>query len=390
MTLPLVLLSLAGSLAVLIFELAARRLPALPAGWPRGSARPRVIVVQPIVSRDPRLLACCRAWLRSADAYPGRAAVVFSTTEDVAPSLWELARDFRRLDVRVAVVGAESRLDERGLDKSHRLTAAQREAEKMAPDGGAILIAVDPDVRPVGRDAVERLAAATPEPGAIASVLIPPLRPGPSTPLWQRLQHVQARSLSQILALGSLVFGRLQGMVQGFCAVVWLRDLQRLGGWDEASEYLTDDICLGVRAAREGLAVRLFRPDPALATETHGGLSAYLRQQVRWSAMRRQCRGAVQLSMLLGLPLKLPVIAGALAFALEPGAWTGAVALVALGAEAWGLCRAPLDLLLIPVEEILTFGSHLCGLLARRSRYGPWVYSIDRRSRIVSKRWVGA
>jgi hypothetical protein len=385
----LVALSLAGTVAAICFRIARARLAPLPPALPPAEA-PAVFLVQPIVAFDAESLENHRAWLASAAAYPGAATLVWSTLEEAAPALEALRKEFPALAVHVLGVAPDARRVEPGVDKAHRLSAAMREVSRLAPAGGAVVAYIDADVVPAVPDALARLVAGAPRPGHIASVTIPPIQLLPSRPLWQRLQRLQARSLDQVLAVGALLFQRLEGIVQGYCSVLWEEDLRRLGGFEAVTDHLGEDIGLGVRAARAGLKSRVFDASPCLFTRSPAAtLEAYARQQKRWSAMRRACPGVVQLSMLVGLPLKLPVVTGLLALLVAPGVGTAALAGLAVGVAASALARSPLDVLLLPAEELATVGAHLVGLFARSARHGPWVYVLDLRARISRKHWVG-
>lgn len=386
----LVGLSLLGTAAAVGFRLARQSVHPLPAPMPPAAAPPAVFLLQPIVATDAATLENYRAWLASAAAYPGRVTVVWSTLEEAVPALAALRAELPALAVELVATSGEARRAEVGVDKAHRLAAAMRVVERLAPGGGALIVAVDADVVPGSPDALARLVAAAPRPGRIASVTIPPLRLAPERPLWQRLQRLHARSLNQILAVGALLFTRLEGIVQGYCSVFWDADLRRLGGFEDAANHLGEDIALGVRAARAGVETTLFDADACLETWSPGSTPrSYALQQKRWSAMRRACPIPVQALMLVGLPLKLPVTAALAALALDPSAAPALAAVAAIGVVGRSLARDALDVALLPCEELTTVASHLWGLAARRARHGPWVYCVDARGRIAGKRWVG-
>lgn len=384
----LLVLSVLGQVFLLVLHGARRRVPRLPDRVPHDGPAPHVLLIKPVLHDDARTLDRLRGWLRSAERHPGRSGVIFTTAEETAPGLRDLAREFPGLEIRVVSVTHEARFREAGLDKSHRLIAAEALVRELAPDGSALLVVTDEDLTPTDARAVERLAAAASRPGTIVALTIPRLSVDGRLRGWRRLQDLHYRSLSQVLALAASWLGRVQGMVSGYCMVIWVADLERLGGWKEVVSHLGEDVAIAVRATRAGIETRLFDPEGVLLTDDPDRRpSAFLRQLQRWAALRHSCRLLLRVAMLGGLPLKLATVSGTLALVLSQDAASALVFASAFVVSGLVLARSPRDLPLLPLEELLTVAIHLWGTFSRWIRFAPWLYRIDRKGIIVEKRW---
>lgn len=339
---------------------------------------------------DAATLGRCNAWIASAVAYPGRAAVVFSSVEPLAEVLAARARRHPSVDVRVVAGAPGERRREPGLDKAHRLMAAEAVACEILGDEDGVLLCCDEDVDPLDPRCVERLVAAAPRPGLAATVTNAPA-PASAAP-WS--VHVRAANIAfnnQVYALADVLVRRIQGVLLGWTMVVWSSDLRRVGGFASATGTLTEEIELGVAFARAGIRTRLFDDSGAFAIHQEpGSLASWWHQQVRWRAQLRACPAPLLAALLLLFPLSLPVLTSFGAFVSSPGL-AGAL----LVAAAFAVCRRtlavePKRLWVLPCQELLTLSALVAGLFARSVRWGPWEYRTDLRSRIVEKRWLPA
>ncbi len=163
-------LSLLSVLAAIVIGRLRRRLPPLPDELLRGGDAPPVVLLKPVLRADAATLARCHAWIASAAAYPGRAAVVFSSVEPSAEALGKLACEHPSVEVRVCSCLPAQRQREPGLDKVHRLMAAEALSHEILTGRDGILLACDEDVEPLDPRCVERLAAAAPHPGTAVTV----------------------------------------------------------------------------------------------------------------------------------------------------------------------------------------------------------------------------
>ncbi len=378
-------LALAGGCAALALYAIRRAVPRLPEAPPGPDPR-RVILVKPVLASDPETLERCRAWLRSAESYPGRVGVIFSTARAVEPALSGLAPEFPGIEVRVVSCDPHARRREPGFDKGHRLAAAGPEIDRMLGEEDAVLLLSDEDVSPLERDCVARLVAAAPAPGVAATITYPAASTLHAT-WWDRVGTTNMAFNNWIYATGSAYFGHLQSVVLGWTTVVWRSDLQRVGGLAQAAE----DVGLGVALRRHGIRGRLFDPERQLAIFEHRPTwRAFWDQQVRWRALLRGCHPILVGLMVVLMALMVPTSAALLALAFQPSLAAAALVVSALAVQALTLGVPARSTWQIPAHELVALSTQLVGMSTRRIRWGPWIYRIDRGARVVAKTWCGA
>jgi len=367
-----------------------RRLAPLPEGLRLGGDAPPVVLLKPVLRHDPATLARCRSWIESAEAYPGRAAVVFSTVTEASRALAALGREFPAVEVRVTGCPPQRRRLELGLDKAHRLMDAEEVAQELLAGEDGILLTSDEDVDLLDRRSVERLAAGAPHPGVAATVTNAPALPE-DAPWHARVSAVNMAFNNEVYALTDVLVRGDQSVLLGWTTAIWASDLRAIGGFASAASDLTEEVRLGIGCARRGVRTRLFDDSGAFAVrEEAGTLASRWEQQVRWRAQLRACPLRVLAWMGLLLPLSFPLLLAAVCFAASPGVGTAALVFSALFVSQQTLGLEPRCLWIAPCHEIFALCAHVAGGLTRRVRWGAWDYRTNLRSRIVAKSWRSA
>lgn len=349
-----------------------------------------MVLLKPVLRSDPATLGRCRAWVESAEAYPGRAAVVFSTLADAGGALAALSREFPTVEVRVTACPPQRRRLEPGLDKAHRLMDAEELAHDLLAGEDGILLTSDEDVEPLDGCCVERLVAGAPHAGVAATVTNAPALPA-DAPWHARVAAVNMTFNNAVYALTDVLVRNDQGVLLGWTTAIWASDLRAIGGFASAARDLTEEVRLGIGCARRGVRTRLFDDSGAFAVrEDSGSLAACWQQQVRWRAQLRACPLRVLAWMALLLPLSFPLLLAVACLLAIPGAGTAALVASALLVCQQTLGLEPRRLWLAPCHELLALCAQVAGGLTRRVRWGAWEYRTDLRSRIVAKSWRSA
>jgi hypothetical protein len=313
---------------------------------------------------------------------------VFSTVESTADALTGLARDVPWVEVRVVSCASDARRREPGLDKAHRLEAAEAAAQEILAGEDGILLASDEDVEPLDRRCVERLAAAIPKQGVAATVTGVPT-PDDAAPWFAQVGAANVAFNNQVYALADVVVPRLQRVLLGWTLGVWASDLRSAGGFARAASELTEEVTLGVEFAARGIRTQLF-DDPGLLRirEQYPSLYTWWHQQVRWRAQLRACPGPVLVLMTLLLTCSTPLLASLAALVASPGLPAAALVASALLISRHALGIRWGRLWVVPCQEILVVSAQVAGMLARRVRWGCWEYRTNLRARITGKRWI--
>ena len=381
-------LAIAAQVAGLVIHRLRRRLDRLPEGLPPGEPPPPVVLLKPVLCSDAATLARCRAWIESAAAYPGRATVVFSTLDAAAGALSGLSREYPWVVVRVVSCAPDVRRHEPGLDKAHRLMAAVAAAEEILAGEDGIFLACDEDVEPLDLRCVERLAAAIPKPGVVATVTGAPT-PDDDAPWFAPVGAANVAFNNQVYALADVAVPRLQGVLLGWTLAVWASDLRAAGGFARAGGELTEEVVLGAEFAKRGTRTRFFDDSGLLKLrEQHVSLTEWWHQQVRWRAQLRACPGPVLVLMTLLLTLCAPLLASLAFLVASPGVPAAALVATALLISQQTLGIHWKHLWVVPCQEVLILAAQAAGMLTRRVRWGRWEYRTDLRSGIVGKRWL--
>ncbi|MBO0860448.1 MAG: bacteriohopanetetrol glucosamine biosynthesis glycosyltransferase HpnI [Chloracidobacterium sp.] len=239
--------------------------------------------------------------------------------------------------------------------------------EKMADAAGAnILVITDSDTS-VGKDYLQRVAAAfAPERIGAATSLY---RGAPGADLWSKLE---ALGMSTEFMAGVVVANHLEGMkfTLGPSMAVRRDCLRAIGGFAAMADYLADDFVLGQWASDAGYQVALM-PQPVNHHATALGFASSFKHRLRWNRSSRFSRPAGYLGQgfTYGLPWTL------LLFLAAPFWWSGALLLTVAAARFYLAYELGLRLLsdrealrrfwLIPLQDMLSFATWIGGFVGR-------------------------
>ncbi len=367
-----------------------RRVRRLPTSLGGAGPLPDVVLVKPMTRGDEDSLERLRRWIDCARVYPGRANLVVTTVGSLVPRLVESLGSQPPANVHIVAQSDEQRRRELGLDKAHRLVAAEGLFDALLAGGDGVIISSDEDVSPLDRHCVERLVASAPNPGITATVTYNEA-PRNGAPWWHGIAHANLAFNNQVFATNAAFFERLHGLILGWTTVIWRSDLEAIGGFGAATRHLTEDVVLGNALARQNIHTRLFTPEGALeiVESLHSALDLW-RQQVRWRAQLRALHPILIALITLGLPLSAPVLASTALLIVNPSPISIALLASALLLTARTLGVPLPQLWTIPCHELLTLASHGIGMLTRHADWGPWRYALDMKARIRAKQWRDA
>ena len=239
--------------------------------------------------------------------------------------------------------------------------------EKMAEAAGAdILVITDSDTS-VGKDYLQRVAAAfAPERVGAATNLY---RGAPGADLWSRLE---ALGMSTEFMAGVVVAWRLEGMKFTLGASMAVRRdcLRAIGGFAAMADYLADDFVLGQWASDAGYEVALL-PHVVNHHATALGFTSSFKHRLRWNRSSRFSRpaGYIGQGFTYGLPWAM------LLFLAAPFQWSEFVLLAVAAARMWMAYELGLRLLedrealrrfwLIPLQDMLSLATWVGGFVGR-------------------------
>ncbi|HEU4409251.1 MAG TPA: glycosyltransferase [Polyangiaceae bacterium] len=294
--------------------------PARAAGAPPAGPPPAVLLVRPCAGAEPAL---ARALLSSAAlgrVAPG-AEIVFAVASE-ADGAFPIAR-------RVA-----ERLRSRGLSARTLVTRPEAPNAKSAQlaaavegAGAALLLFADSDVC-LREGGLRELFAALEGPG-VAAAWAPPVEVAPARTLGDRAsQALLGGSLHAFPLLAGLDPGGLVGKL----FVVRREALDEVGGFNDLTHVLGEDMELARRLRSRGLGVRACRA-PASSLARGRGLGAVVERYARWvQVIRVQRRALLPSYPLLFFATPLAVLLALAAAAVRPGVAFAALGL-ALGAR---------------------------------------------------------
>lgn len=333
---------------------------------------PAVSILKPVCGADPGSFDNFDSFC--AQAYPNF-EVVFGVADadDPAIPILEAVRSRHRPDaVRLLVAPPHPA----GANRKACLLDALARAARHA-----VLVASDADMR-VGPDYLRRIISTLDRPGVVLATC--PYRAEDARSLWARLEalHIGATFLPSAVLAGRL------GVAFAMGATVAVRraDLQQIGGFAAARDYLADDQQLGARLSSLGrIALCPYLPQTALG---HTSAREEWHRELRWSRCNwiGQPLGNLGYATTFSLPL-------ALAFLAARGGVAGVTVLAGSLAVRWSVAAAVAlrtrdrvslrALPLLPLRDLLTPALWAAGLLTRRVVWRGRVFEVDRRGRLA-------
>lgn len=184
---------------------------------------------------------------------------------------------------------------------------------------------------------------------------------------------------------GALTARMLEGMhfAVGPTIVARKRVLESIGGFDRIKDYLAEDFMLGKFAAEEGHGVIL----SSYVIEHHIGSSDFRHNaahRLRWCRSTRRSRPAGYVGQLFTMPFPLTLLTAA----WNPALWpvipaTLAVRMVTARVVSWGVLRAQINWLLLPVEDIAGFLFWFAGFFGNTIVWRGRTYRLERDGRFT-------
>jgi ceramide glucosyltransferase len=238
-----------------------------------------------------------------------------------------------------------------------------------------VLVMTDSDVR-VAPNTLRVIAAEFQD--ADVGVITCPYRASAGRSTWSRLESI---GMNTEFLGGVLVARMLDGMRFALGpAIAARRDvIDRLGGFGELGEFLAEDFVLGQRAAEQGDRVLL----SSCAVEHRIGSQRFgpnMRHRLRWARSTRRSRPAGYWGQVFTNPLPLAF----LLCLVDHKAWplvpvTAALRALAAWATASWVLSSPLsvvDWLLLPVQDVLSFGIWAAGFFGDEIQWGGQRYKV--------------
>jgi ceramide glucosyltransferase len=207
-----------------------------------------------------------------------------------------------------------------------------------------------------------------------------PYRAVPDSSLGSRLE---ALSLNTDFIAGILVARMIEGMrfAVGPTIVARRRVLLAIGGFERLKDYLAEDFVMGRFAAEAGHSVIL----SSYVIEHHigsGDLGRNAAHRLRWARSTRRSRPLGYLGQLFTMPLPLAL----LLCAAKPAWWPALLLTLAVRATAAyvvsaRVLKAKINWLLLPLEDIISFGFWIAGFFGNTIVWRGRRYRLHRDGR---------
>jgi ceramide glucosyltransferase len=337
---------LAGSLVysglavIAAFRYLAVRPPALAAAEP-------VSILKPLAGLDLGLESNLRTFFEQ--DYP-TFVILFAVRERQDPAVAvveKLQREYPGVASRLLIAGEPPYPNAKVFSLDRMLAAAEHDLVVMS----------DSDIRVT--PGMLRQVAAEFQDGK-TGVATCPYRAVPGDSLWSRLEAI---GMNTDFISGILVARMLEGMqfAVGPTIVARRAVLASIGGFDRLKDFLAEDFVMGKFAWEAGHGVIL----SSYVIEHHIGSSDFRHNaahRLRWCRSTRRSRPAGYAGQLFTMPIPLAL----LVTAWSPAWWpvlvvTTAVRAVAARVVSWGVLRARIHWLLLPIEDIAAFCFWIAG-----------------------------
>jgi ceramide glucosyltransferase len=330
----------AGSLAYCGIMLYAVRAFRKPATEPRASASAPISILKPLMGADLGLEANLRSFF--VQEYPDFEILAAVRTRDdaAAPIFERLCSEYPRIPARLILTSEPPYANAKVYSLSRMLPEARHD----------LLVMSDSDIR-VERDMLRRVAAEFADTGI--SLATCPYRAIAGESFWSKLEALGMNTEF----LGGLLVARLLMGVDFAVGptIVARRSVLDEIPFDRLKEYLAEDFVLGKFASEAGMGVILSRvivehrigSEPFLSNASH---------RLRWARSTRRSRPAGYVGQIFTNPLPLAL----LLVAVQPAWWWALIPTLILRAAAAqavsnGVLNSPVDWLLLPLQDLLSF-----------------------------------
>lgn len=196
---------------------------------------------------------------------------------------------------------------------------------------------------------------------------------------------VEAVGMNTTFWQGVLTARMLDGMkfAVGPTIVARKKAIDSIGGMPRLKDYIAEDFELGKIMAETGARVILssYVIEHRIGSE---GLAQNIHHRIRWGRTSRRSRPAGYVGQLFTYPLPLAL----LLYAIDPRWWPFVLITVAIRyASAWMTSQvvlgAPVNIVLLPLEDILGFLFWLLGFFGDTITWRGRTYRLDREGRAV-------
>lgn len=373
MVLTLLLLTLlAGSLVYSALSILAvfRYLTVQP---PEATAMEPVSILKPLAGLDLGLESNIKTFF---DQDYENFEILFAVRESTDPAVSvveKLQRQYPNVKSKLMITGEPSYPNAKvySLDKM------------MAAAANDLLVMSDSDIR-VTSGMLRAVAAEFQD--SKLGVATCPYRAVAGRSFWSRLEAI---GMNTDFMSGILMARMLEGMQFAVGPTIAARKkvLESMGGFERLKDYLAEDFVLGKFAAEEGHGVIL----SSYVIEHHIGSSDFRHNaahRLRWCRSTRRSRPAGYVGQLFTMPLPLALLTAA----WNPALWpvipaTFAARAVAARVVSWGVLRARINWLLLPLEDIGGFLFWLAGFFGNTIIWRGRTYRLERDGRftLISK-----
>ncbi|HLW75844.1 MAG TPA: bacteriohopanetetrol glucosamine biosynthesis glycosyltransferase HpnI, partial [Bryobacteraceae bacterium] len=345
MTIALLLILAGAAISSLLSMLAAWRYLSVK---PRPAAElPPISILKPLSGLDRGLESNLRTFFEQ--EYPSF-EILFAVREASDPAaaiVHKLCGEYATVSARLLIAGEPEYANAKAYSLERMLAGAAND----------LLVMSDSDTR-VTKGMLRTIAAEFANPRV--GVATCPYRAVAGPSFWSKLEAI---GMNTDFIGGILTARMLEGMRFAVGPTIAARRgvLESIGGFKRLSQYLAEDFVMGQFAADAGHGVIL----SSYVIEHHIETSDFRHNaahRLRWMRSTRRSRPLGYIGQFFTMPLPLALMA----CAIEPRLWPAAVGLTAIRLVAafvvsWGVLRARVHWLLLPIEDLLTFCFWIAG-----------------------------
>jgi ceramide glucosyltransferase len=307
-----------------------------------------VSILKPLYGLDPGLESNLRTFFEQDYAAPFEILFAVRDAQDAAGNVVrKLQAEYASVPSRLLVTGEPPYPNAKVFSLDRMMSQASYD----------LLVMSDSDIR-VTPALLRVIAAEFQDPKL--GVATCPYRAIAGNSFWSRLE---ATGMNTDFHSGVLVARMLEGMnfAVGPTIVARKRVLQSIGGFDRLKDYLAEDFVMGKFAAEAGHGVSLssYVVEHHIGSQSFGPNAAH---RLRWCRSTRRSRPAGYLGQLFTMPVPIAM----LVTVIHPLWWpvligTFVIRFATAQKVAHGVLKAPMNWLLLPVEDLAAFAFWIAG-----------------------------